>query len=342
VECAKQLEAVPDDAAERREALLGAGLAWKAANHRRDAERVWLLGLELPRPELGPSDFEIQCLRQLCETYALERRRAELWSMTGRVIQLAEPRQKHEPLVMRARYLFEMVDPQVASSLLQPALDIDPKDLKTRLAVGLYHLEADQMKEARAQLFRCVQQAPDEPSVWEAWCSCLHKARDMFALERAVGQLPASADASAVCWKFRGLVAEQKGKLDEAVLALGRSVELEPSEPEFHHRLGQLLVRTGQTAPGQQHLTRNQELQNAREALREAMDEYRKSWTRDSDRRPEIAYRFGSAYENLGQVEESKAWYRAALSEDPAHAESIAALERVQNASEATKPAVVP
>ena len=341
VQAAGVLETVPAGAAERRNALFGAGLAWKDANHRRDAERVWLECLELPRGELEPPDIERQCLLQLCEMYALERRRVELWSMTQRVYDMAEPRQKHQALVMRVRYPLEMVQPPLALGTLQPALDIDPTDLKTRRAIGLYHLEAGQMREARAQLYRYTQEAPDDPLIWEAWCACLHKDQDKFGLERAVAGLPASADALAQCWKFRAIVAQEKSDLEQAVAALERSVQIDPSDPELHHRLGQLLVRMGDSPRAQQHLTRNRELQEARDALRDAMEEYRTSWTRDPARRPELAYQFGLAHEKLGEVEDSKAWYRAALAEDPAHAHSIAALQRLQTAAVA-EPTLVP
>jgi tetratricopeptide (TPR) repeat protein len=236
---------------------------------------------------------------------------------------------------MRARYEFEMVDPQVALGLLAPALVNDPEDLLTRRAIGLYHLEAGNTEKARAQLIRCMQESPDNLLMWEAWLQCLIKSgAGEFELELAVHDLPQSADGSAECWKARQILAERQDNLQLAQEAAEQSVRLQPSEAEHYHQLGLILMRLGKKEDGQRELTRSQELQQTRQELRQLFDDYRRDYNRmEPGSRTELVYRFGQVYEKLGRQEEAAAWYRVALSESPSHQLSMAALERLRAAT---------
>jgi tetratricopeptide (TPR) repeat protein len=264
--------------------------------------------------------------------YAMERRRDDLWNVTEEMLQHGSPTQRHEPLAMRARFEFEMVDPQVALGELEAALVQNPQDMDTLRAVGLYHLEAGNTEKARSHLYRAVQENPNSVRAWESWLLCLHQTADMFGLQQAVRELPEEAESSAECWRFRALAAERDDDLDQAIAAARRAIELKPFEPENYHRLGQYLVRKGQKEEGQALLARNVELQNVQQKLREAYDKYRHEYAAaTSDQRGEIAFQLGQRYDELGHSRAAAAWYRLALSESPSHAQSISALERVEN-----------
>jgi tetratricopeptide (TPR) repeat protein len=334
-DCAVALEGISEVAPERALALLRAGQAWQEGKYRRAAERAWKTCLELSSGDVDLPAVQQDCRRGLCMAYALERRRDDLWDMTGQMMAHTPQRQWHEPFAMRARYEFEMVDPQVALGLLGPALINDPDDLLTRRAIGLYHLEAGNTEKARAQLIRCMQESPDNLLMWEAWLQCLSKTgAGEFELERAVNDLPSSADGSAECWKARQILAERQDNLQLAQQAAEQTVRLEPSEPEHHHQLGLILMRLGKKEDGQSELARSQELQQTRQELRQLFDDYRHDYDRmEPGSRTELVYHFGQVYEKLGREEEAAAWYRVALSENPSHQLSMAALERLRVAT---------
>ena len=90
-------------------------------------------------------------------------------------------------------------------------------------------------------------------------------------------------------------------------------------------------MRLGKKEEGQERLNHAQELQSARQELRQVFDDYRQDYARmEPGPRSALAYRFGQAYERLGRQEDAARWYRVGLSEDPAHQLCITALERLE------------
>jgi Tfp pilus assembly protein PilF len=262
----------------------------------------------------------------------MERRRQALWDMTESMLQHSAPAQRYEPLAMRIRFEFEIVDPQIALAELEPAVAQDPNDLITLRAIGLYYLESGQTDKARARLYQCVQDDPSSVLAWEAWLRCLHETADTFGLQEAVRELPAATEKSAECWRLRAIAAERAGDLDTAIDAARRAIALRPTEAENHHRLGQYLMRHGQKDEGQAYLTRNTELQDAQQKLRDSYDGFRREFfVASTDQRGELAFGLAQCYEALGNASTAAAWYRVALSENPSHAQSISALERIQS-----------
>jgi tetratricopeptide (TPR) repeat protein len=331
-ESAGSLEQIPADTVQYAPALLQAGRAWELARRRRDAERSWRACLQIANDDPELPIVQQQCRRLLCRLYAMERRRDELWAMTDELVRRSAPQQRHEALAMRTRFEFEMVEPQVALGELEPVLEQDPDDSITRRAVGQYHLEANNPEKARAQLYRCVREDGDSVAAWEAWLRCLFETADNFGLEQAILDLPPAADSSAECWKYRAIVAEREGDLAGAIAAARRAVELRPAEGEHCHRLGQYLMQAGNKDEGQALLARNKELQDAQLRLRDAYDSYRRDFAAGSEKqKAEIAFQLGQGYTDLGRTPDATAWYRVALSEDPAHAPSIGALEQLQS-----------
>jgi tetratricopeptide (TPR) repeat protein len=330
--CARALEEVPADAVERAAALLQAGRAWELARRRRDAERVWNECLQITTDDPELPIVQQHCRRMLCRLYAIERRRDELWDLTEELVRHTAPQQRHEPLSMRTRFEFEMVDPQVALVELEPAVDQVPEDSVTRRAIGLYHLEAGNTEKARAHLYRCVRENINSLAAWESWLRCLFETADVFGLEQAIPDLPPSADNSAECWKYRAIVAERKKDLNGAIAAARRAIELRPSDGEHYHRLGQFLMQAGNKDEGQALLARNKELQDAQQQLRDAYDAYRRDYSAGSkDQKAEIAFRLGQSYDSLVRKPDAAAWYRVALSVNPSHSRSISALEQIQS-----------
>lgn len=336
-DCAKTLDSVAADAPERAESLLRSGQAWLEAGFRRKAEHAWLECLKLSGDELELPPIHQGCRRELAGLYAMERRRDELWKTTDELARHSLPRDRHEAYAMRVRFEFGMVEPQIALGLLEPAVARDPADFATRRAIGLYYLEAGQADKARAELYRCIEARRDDPTVWEAWLRCLYQTADLFGLEQALRELPVNADESAECWKYRAELSERNGDLDAAVSAIQRAVQLRPDVPEYHHRLGGFMMRRGQKEEGQAHLARNQSLQVAMKTLRDAYEEYNRSFRRAvPTAKATMAASVAIAYVQLNRDDDAQAWHAVALAEDPAHAPSIEARERWFGAEPAT------
>jgi tetratricopeptide (TPR) repeat protein len=148
--------------------------------------------------------------------------------------------------------------------------------------------------------------------------------------------MPRATERSAQCWRFRGIVLEGQGKVDEAIEATRRAIQLDPSDPEYQHRLGQLLLRNGQPDEAQKHLAIHEQMKQAIDLLGETFEAYRTEWARDEKLRPKIAFRFGTAFEKLSLPNEATDWYRVGLAEDPADEPCKAAVKRLQAASRGT------
>ena len=152
----------------------------------------------------------------------------------------------------------------------------------------------------------------------------------MLELEQAVRRLPSSTEASANCWKYRAVVASQRGEFDAAVAAIRRALELAPYQADLHHRATQILMRVGRSDEAQQHATRHRELQPALDDLNKAFKAYQQDWLDQPTQRSRLAATFGQACERLGEREDAVGWYQIGLSEQPGDPACLAALERLR------------
>ncbi len=331
IQCAQLLQQrIVPESRHGPEALLRAAQAWLAANYRRRAEGAALKCIELEPATLDALRAQQACRRLLCTIYALELRREELRRVAWQMHEHALPAERHEPLGMMLRAEWEIVEPGRSIPAFEDALKADPNDWLSRRALGLYQLEDGLTQQARANLYRCLQAAPENLLMWHAWLECLHRTGDIFGLQNAVERLPDSAAAKGIFWFYRAMAAERDGKLQYALEWVERARQLEPANGEYWHRLGMLLMRTGKRVEGKKWLERSHKYQEARTKLNDAFSEYKSVWWLQPEGRPATAYRVAHAYEQLGWHRFAIAWYKVALVEDPAHELSIAGLERVQ------------
>jgi tetratricopeptide (TPR) repeat protein len=326
--CAEILEKIAPTSRQRAEALFRAGQAWLAAQHRRQAERVWNACRSLEGDSPAWWYYQQQCRRELCGLFALEQRREEFLAMTSEMLDPQLGGNRYDILFARTRFEFEKIDPTGVLAQLQLAIDSDPDDMYSRRALGLYHLEAGQLQQSRAQLFRCVQLAPDDGTVWEAWLQCLYNAGDLNGLADAVAQMPERFAAS----RFRSIVAEQQGMLEQAIEFARQNVAAEPDRPEAYYRLSQLLLRAGNEVEAQSLLTRSNEVKEQRDRMHSAYEAYRDRRANSARELAELAAHFGLAFEGLGNRTEAMEWYRAALAEDNGHETSSVRLQQLESA----------
>ncbi len=333
-EAAEVLEQIQGSPLVRARVLFRAGQAWLEARYRRKAEDCFkqVLALRPKQAIVGLPEIQQAARRELAGMYALERRRPDFRRITWEAYQNELPERRHEPLASRLRYEVEMVDPSVAIAQLEPAIELDPKDVYTRRALGIYHLEAANASEARGYLIRCVQEAPNDPIMWEAWLRCLARVGESIQIERALSQIPKAAESSDVCWRFRAQLLSVLGRSKEAAEAAQQAVKLNPWSSENHYQLGQMLMRIGKQEQAQQHIARSKELQEIWDKLLEQFARFRNEWDvlADEQARCDLAYQIGQYCEQIGWFRDAYGWYDVALNQVPTHTPSIAARERLQ------------
>jgi tetratricopeptide (TPR) repeat protein len=315
------------DPDQRAEALFRAGQSYAAGKRKRDAQAVWQEALSLPPEAPGVAFWQAECRRELATVYAFQRRRADLWKLTDDMIAAAAPRERDVPLMIRAQYELSFILPDAALKELTPTLEIDPEDMQTKRAIARYETERDKLAEARRTLAECVAADPGDLTAFEDFCQALEKESDLQALKEALAKAPKD-EHSANLAHYRSLVAESvDDDLPRAIEQARLALRLR-SEPEFHHRLGQLLVRAKKEAEGKRHFALAQEIQQSLMKIREAIEDLKARYDPADKRSATLAANMAAALERRERFEDALHWHRLAFSIDPTYAPSVAALER--------------
>ncbi|MBS0201451.1 MAG: tetratricopeptide repeat protein [Planctomycetes bacterium] len=193
--------------------------------------------------------------------------------------------------------------------------------IRTEMAES--HLKLGQFAEALAALRPC----PRSAAVLTLEAECFNSTGDV---EQSQARLRA---ALAVDPKYfpaklmQGKVLLDEGKSDEAEKVLKEAVQLEPQNSQAHFQLSQALRRSEKITEADEEL---QKMQSIQAIHREFSDLHE-----DADARPgdvEVRYRIGDLAQKLGKPKLAILWYRAALSIDPNHAKSRAALQELSAA----------
>jgi tetratricopeptide (TPR) repeat protein len=140
-----------------------------------------------------------------------------------------------------------------------------------------------------------------------------------------------------------GTVLRRSGRLEEAIAAYRRSLELAPEQPKAHYNLGNALSARGEADAAVEHYRRALALapdhglahMNLGNRLQEQghTDEAIAHYLRALELLPRDArvfYNFGLALEKAGRREEAIARYRSALALDPLHGPARRRLEALE------------
>lgn len=333
-EAATLLEGLELSGVARAEALLRAAQCWLRAHYRRKAEATFQKCLDVQADDvIRLPAIHQSARRELAGIYATERRTADLRRITWVIYEESPPEQRASALASRIRYDFEMVDPRVAIASLEPAIQVDPSDVYSRRAIGFYYLELGDAARARPYLIRCIQDAPENPLMWETWLHCLVRVADTILAERYLEQIPPSTESSPLCWRYRAQLLDLLGRAEEAVAAARKAVELDPYDPENHYQLGQMLIRVGQRDEAESHVRRSQELQSILQQLRDTFERFRQEWPTlvEPQERCDLAIELARLCEQLGRVRDAYGWYTVALHEVPNHAVAIEARRKLED-----------
>ena len=119
----------------------------------------------------------------------------------------------------------------------------------------------------KAEIIRLSDRYPDDPVIQLEAASCLAKDEDhagaLVRFERVAETLPNSA----LTWAMRAWAASESGKVEEAMYAGRRALELDNRNATVHNTLGILTARRAAQRPGDAAL-RERAIEHFREALR--------------------------------------------------------------------------
>jgi tetratricopeptide (TPR) repeat protein len=325
-DAASVLESIEGDDEETAAAVFFAGQALLEGERRREAERRWKSVLERESTP-GVEEWKQECRRELCNLYAVERRRRDFLAASEEMFDFALPRDRHTPLQYRLRSLVNIVEPNAAIKKLEPAVAADPNDLFSKAAIALYLADLDKFDDAIARVQECRTKAPDELFFWEAYCLVLDRRGDVPGIAAAVGRTPAGAEQSAVAARMQSIAAEHRGDLDAAAAFLRKALALDP-EPGHRQRLGNVLMRQRQPDAAKRELEIAKAQQPVLGEVKEFMQRYQAEAPEDLRRFADWASEAASLVDKLERPDEARRWRIAALAADPNHRPSLAALER--------------
>ncbi|MBI3375957.1 MAG: tetratricopeptide repeat protein [Betaproteobacteria bacterium] len=243
----------------------------------------------------------------------------------------------------KGRYWLSYVEALLASGNAQDA-SIVIDEARRR---GLEGAEADALRRRAAAAARPAP-SPDEIDALVALCSANRHAE----AEAAAREMNQTWPQHGFGWKVLGTVLAGQGRLDEAVAAFQRALELLPPDAGTHHELGNALQALGRLPESEASYRHAIELKpdfheayynlgNALGSLgrtAEAESSYRRAIELKADFF-EAHYNLGNALQTLGRPSDAEASYRRAIEFRPdlyqAHSNLGTALQSLGRSSEA-------
>lgn len=177
-------------------------------------------------------------------------------------LQALEALHRLHPDVAEYPYLLGVARLQVgtfddAAEALEQALDLDPNRPLPWIALGLVYNQQKLFDEAAEVLGRGLELAPESPEALAALAEAeegrgnLQAAR--AAATRAVGNEDQPSSAAATAYRILGTVAQKRGEVEEARVALEKSLALDPASAKSHYQLSLVLARAGDQEGSRRH-----------------------------------------------------------------------------------------
>jgi tetratricopeptide (TPR) repeat protein len=325
--CIAALERVPAASPRRTEALFRAGQASQALGHGRDAERLYRACIARdPRGQDDAMNARISLMALLAMEERVEAFKALAWETYG-----VRPEAQCLPILnMMTRIDFEQTRPDINIPKLESLIRGDPSDSGAEggLAAALDHQRETQ--KARDHYARALKLAPNDLELRERYLDLLHRMGEMETFEMVLAARPANAAARPRTQKFLGILAEAAGDLQAAEAAYRRGRDLDPLDPELHHRLSLVLFRLGRRDEASQEAAIRSQQRLARADMRRAWDRFADAYDTNPDQAgPELLLGMARASEASGFRREAVAWYSQTLVKDPKYREAREALGRL-------------
>lgn len=177
--------------------------------------------------------------------------------------------------------LWKIGELDAAQTALQAALSLRPRHRETRYIVAEFLLESGEVEAASVMLAETPDLKNNE-------------------------QAPAAELDDDQVWYLRSLIAERKGEVEAAYMAIERASRLRPGELRYVHREGLLLQRRGRNEEATVRLRRANELEGFQSELSEIVLRGRLS-----EPTPELCERLAELLHECGRDVQSHVWRRA-------------------------------
>jgi tetratricopeptide (TPR) repeat protein len=327
-QCAEALERVPHGSPKRAEALYRAGQAYQQIHRMRDAERAFRACVA---SDPNGQDYAMSARIELAALFAMQERR-EAFKAVGWEAYDHLPEAKRLPvLTMLMRLEFEQTKPDINATSLRAAVDADPADSYARAGLAAALDQQRNVAEARSLFAKALEEKPQDPELRERYMDLLRRMGDFDAMKAVLAARPPGTDDRPATQNILGIVAESAGDLEAAEAAFRRAVQLNPRDPEYHHRLSLVLFRRGRSAEAAKEAATRTELREGLTQLRQAWTLYANAFDVDPDQIPtELVLGMARAIESCGRDREAIAWYRQVLRLDARESTARAALDALE------------
>ena len=337
-EVLKTLESFkPTSPAQSASAMVLRGKAEQALDHPSRAEADWKEALRRD-PLVGEAGW------LLLQLYYIEGR-------TGELRELALKLHKNEPEPHdRVRLLLEAMrpdaEPLAAAGVIpafKNAVKANPDD--TFAALAYYRALAKDgtgIDEAIGGLKGLVQRHPSDPACLDGLLFAMAKVGDLEGMGKALEGLPKEVAADRRFARYRGLLAENARDPNGAIAFYKTALEIDPSDREILHRLGESQKLANKTEDAEKTKSREADIEAARVELRgikgQEAQEGKIGLFEDAMSRPNFGknpdlslYKSLAAIrERMGHPDEARAWHKLVLREAPEDAASLEAVGRLE------------
>jgi tetratricopeptide (TPR) repeat protein len=273
----------------------------------------------------------------LLELYYLQGRIEEARQLAMRQFEVEPDRRDQVQLLMElVRQDAQPPAPASVVQWFQRMVRQNPRDLHANLALGLGLVHDDKTEEGLRILQTLVERHPANREAWDAWLTGLDDTSRVDGqalpwLARAVDRLPPALAASPQFARFKGRVAQERGDWKGAVRAYRRAQEVAPHDQRLEYHLIRALRQIGATqeAERKEHeyhtrITAGQEVRNLHMRANAVK-------TLGTQPHPALYQEIADLRERMGLIEESRAWHRLVLRDDPQNARSQLALKRLRD-----------
>jgi tetratricopeptide (TPR) repeat protein len=229
-----------------------------------------------------------------------------------------------------SRLDIDKVAPGSVVQVFGPVWRQHPEYLPMALAVGLALIHNSQTAEGLGVLRDALERHPDSHDAWDGWLTGLDAGYQTELLSREFARLPKALAALPRFARHEGNAAQAAGDWPRAVAAYRRACTFEPFNRIALYRLRMALRAVGETAE----LERVDRLlsvhQSALEQLRPVYAEAFDTKTLGLVPHTALYHRLAGLREQLGRLDEARAWQLLVLSDAPDDTESLAAVARLK------------
>ncbi|MEW4570995.1 tetratricopeptide repeat protein, partial [Tautonia sp. JC769] len=318
------LRRIPEHDPAWPQAQIGLGTLAMQRHDRIEAERAFRAVIEREPDAIEP---KVRLLGLLLIQRRQEEARALLWDVFRRS---GDPRQlvslTNIALEDRHQEIFRDLagDGDRLRGELEPYLDRSPDDPWLRRARGLLRLEQGDPAGALADLEFANRVMDDDPAARLALADCRLMLGDPEQAIAALGPRPDRPIDQARWWILRGLVEQDRRRIDEAISCFQAAVEADPEHLGARYRLGRALVRAGRSEEAGPVLDQAGAIRDRMIALKTRLD-----GGLDDPRNAEACVQLARLCLESRMPVEARAWFAHASRVDPFHREAQEAIARL-------------